>query len=160
MDESGIAIPNEGRDLFALLESSVHPVRAPNGGVFHPKVWLARFISDDESVQPLYRLAILSRNLTFDRSWDVALASEGCVRGGNKKSNRPLSELVAGLPALAAKANRPLQSKVAERVRYLAADARRTAFPAPDGFEFLPHVSRLRLGKDKETVRWALATGD
>ena len=135
VDESGIAIPNEGRDLFALLESSVHPVRVPNGGVFHPKVWLARFTSDDESMQPLFRLAILSRNLTFDRSWDVALASEGFARGRNIAGNRPLGELVAGLPSFAAKANRPLQTKVAERVRDLAAEARRTAFPAPDGFK-------------------------
>ena len=135
VDESGIAIPNEGRDLFALLESSVHPVRVPNGGVFHPKVWLARFTSDDESMQPLFRLAILSRNLTFDRSWDVALASEGFARGRNIAGNRPLGELVAGLPSFAAKANRPLQTKAAERVRDLAAEARRTAFPAPDGFK-------------------------
>ena len=135
VDESGIAIPNEGRDLFALLESGVHPVRAPNGGVFHPKVWLARFTSDDDSMQPLLRLAVLSRNLTFDRSWDVALASEGFARGRNIAGNRPLGELVAGLPSFAAKANRPLQTKVAERVRDLAAEARRTAFPAPDGFK-------------------------
>ena len=135
VDQSGIAIPNEGRDLFALLESSVHPVRAPNGGVFHPKVWLARFTSDDESMQPLFRLAILSRNLTFDRSWDVALASEGIARGRNIAGNRPLGELVAALPSFAAKANRPLQTEVAERVRHLAAEARRTAFPAPDGFK-------------------------
>ena len=135
VDESGIAIPTKGRCLFALLESSVHPVRVPDGGVFHPKVWLARFTSDDESIQPLFRLAILSRNLTFDRSWDVALASECVARGRNIAGNRPLSDLVARLPSLAANANRPLQRKVAERVRELAAEARRTAFPAPDGFK-------------------------
>ena len=45
VDETGIAIPGKERELYAMLESSVHPVRAPNGGVFHPKVWVARFMA-------------------------------------------------------------------------------------------------------------------
>ena len=42
VDETGIAVPRRERELYATLEESVHPVRAPGGGVFHPKVWLAR----------------------------------------------------------------------------------------------------------------------
>ena len=75
VDEAGIGIPRAARPLYAMLESSVHPVRAPNGGVFHPKVWLARFNHDVD--EPLLRIAVLSRNLTFDRSWDIALTSDG-----------------------------------------------------------------------------------
>ena len=41
VDETGIAVPQRNRELYATLEDSVHPVRAPGGGVFHPKVWLA-----------------------------------------------------------------------------------------------------------------------
>ena len=92
VDRSGIAIPRAPRELYSMLEASVHPVRAPGGGVFHPKVWVARFTprgpgsataaSRPEAQQngaddrPLLRVAMLTRNLTFDRSWDVALASE------------------------------------------------------------------------------------
>ena len=38
VDEKGIAIPRGARALYSMLESSVHPVRAPNRGAFHPKV--------------------------------------------------------------------------------------------------------------------------
>lgn len=66
VDRAGIAVPRTRRELYAMLESSVHPVRAPGGGVFHPKVWVARFTA--EGAPPLLRIAVLSRNLTFDRS--------------------------------------------------------------------------------------------
>ena len=41
VDEKGIAIPRGARALYSMLESSVHPVRPPNRGAFHPKVWVA-----------------------------------------------------------------------------------------------------------------------
>ena len=55
------------------LGASVTP--PTTAGVFHPKCWLLRFAPeyDDEPVR--YRLLVLSRNLTFDRSWDVALVT-------------------------------------------------------------------------------------
>ena len=39
VDETGIGIPRRARPLYSMLESSVHAVRAPHGGAFHPKVW-------------------------------------------------------------------------------------------------------------------------
>ena len=47
VDRSGIAIPRARRELYALLEPSVHPVCAPGGGAFHPKVWVLRFLSEN-----------------------------------------------------------------------------------------------------------------
>jgi hypothetical protein len=85
VDEGGIAIPHTSRALYALLERSVHPVRAPNGGAFHPKLWVVRFAN--ESGSTLLRAAVSSRNLTFDRSWDVALVSDGVP--GNARWRRP-----------------------------------------------------------------------
>ena len=64
VDHGGIAIPGSHRTLYGMLEPSVHPVRAPNGGVFHPKVWLARFAPTDGEGAALLRVGILSRNLT------------------------------------------------------------------------------------------------
>ena len=51
-----------------MLESSVHAVRGPHGGAFHPKVWVARFTEvnetvADEAAHALLRVAVLSRNL-------------------------------------------------------------------------------------------------
>jgi hypothetical protein len=46
-DASGIDLPSDARSgVFAFLERSVVPVRAPRDGVFHPKMWVLRF-SDD-----------------------------------------------------------------------------------------------------------------
>ena len=135
VDETGIGIPGQGRELVSTLESSVHPVRAPNGGVFHPKVWLARFAPEDDDAPALLRLAILSRNLTFDRSWDVALASEALIGGRRVADSRPLGELIAALPSMASKAGTKLPKSVSDAVAALAEQARRTAYPAPEGFD-------------------------
>ena len=98
----------------------MHAVRAPNGGAFHPKVWLARFTPVDETADTLLRVAVLSRNLTFDRSWDVALASEAPLRGRRRvAASRPLADLVRELPQLAANTN-GVPRDVAERVEELA----------------------------------------
>ena len=118
-----------------MLESSVHAVRAPGRGAFHPKVWAARFAAKDETAEDVLRVAILSRNLTFDRSWDVALASEAPPGSGRRVSaSRPLGDFLRELPQLATSANRVPQD-VAERVDALADQVARTAFPAPDGFD-------------------------
>ena len=130
VDRAGIAIPHQRRELYAMLEPSVHPVRAPGGGAFHPKVWVLRFLSEDGA--SLIRVAVLSRNLTFDRSWDIALASEGSPMPRRRTSgSRPLAELVKRLPDLCDEAPSP---SVAEKVHALADEIARTAFPAPEGF--------------------------
>ena len=101
VDEKGIAIPRGARSLYSMLESSVHPVRAPNGGAFHPKVWIARFTAAEETAEDLLRVAVLSRNLTFDRSWDVALASEALFRSRRYvAASRPLRDFLVELPQL------------------------------------------------------------
>ena len=134
VDETGIAIPDQGRELVSTLESSVHPVRAPNGGVFHPKVWLARFVPEEDDGAELLRLAILSRNLTFDRSWDIALTSEAPAGTQRVAASRPLGELLAELPTMAFEAGARLPKSVSDAVLELAEQARRIAYPAPDGF--------------------------
>ena len=135
VDEKGIAIPRGARPLYSLLESSVHPVRAPNGGAFHPKAWVARFAAEDEAEEDLLRVAILSRNLTFDRSWDVALASEALFQSRRYvAASRPLRDFLLELPRLATDGNR-IPQDVAERVEGLADQVWRTAFPAPEGFD-------------------------
>ena len=133
VDDKGIAIPRGARSLYSMLESSVHPVRAPNRGAFHPKVWVARFTAVDETAEDLLRVAVLSRNLTFDRSWDVALASEALFRSRRRvAASRPLHDFLLELPQLV---TGRIPQGVAERVEALADQVTRTAFPAPDGFD-------------------------
>lgn len=135
VDATGIAIPTGARSLYSMLEPSVHPVRAPNGGIFHPKVWVARFTAVDGTAEDILRVAILSRNLTFDCSWDVALASES-VLGSRRdvEASRPLRDFLLALPQLATNANRPSPA-VADCVEVLADQVGQAAFPAPDGFD-------------------------
>jgi len=130
VDEAGIAIPNVPRELYAALESSVHPARAPGGGAFHPKVWVTRFLDDND--EPLLRVAVASRNLTFDRSWDVALVSEAPPGKEPEAASQGLADLVRRLPDLGRAALEPqLDGALQETADELA----RTLFPAPDGFQ-------------------------
>ena len=130
VDRAGIAIPRTRRELYALLEPSVHPVRAPGRGAFHPKVWVLRFVSENGA--SLIRVAVLSRNLTFDRSWDIALATEASPMPRQRSAgSRPLAEFVRGLPELCAE---PPNPAVLDKIRALADEVSRTRFPAPDGF--------------------------
>ena len=68
-----IAKPNP---LFGFLEEMVVEVTAPGGGVFHPKVWAIRFVSPDQR-NAMYRLVVLTRNMTTDQSWDLSLQLKG-----------------------------------------------------------------------------------
>ena len=130
VDEGGIAIPGISRALFAMLEQSVHPMRAANGGAFHPKVWLVRFLNEDGDA--LLRVAVSSRNLTFDRSWDIALVSEAApARGRIIKESRALANLMRSIPKLAL---RKLSKQRLEMLESFAAQVERIAFPAPEGF--------------------------
>ncbi len=130
VDRAGIAIPCTRRELYALLEPSVHPVRAPGGGAFHPKVWVLRFLSENGA--PLIRVAVLSRNLTFDRSWDIAFATEASPnRRQRSAGSRPLAEFVRGLPELCAE---PPNPSVLDKILALADEISRTRFLAPGGF--------------------------
>ena len=143
VDRAGIAIPRQRRELYAMLEPSVHPVRAPGGGAFHPKVWVLRFNSEDGP--SLIRVAVLSRNLTFDRSWDIALASEAAPGPRQRTAgSRPLAEFIRRLPELCAEGPAP---SLADRIEALADEVSRARFPAPDGFSEDPVTFHV-LGMD------------
>lgn len=78
-----ITVPTEYNYLFTLLEPCVSPV-IPEGGEFssfHPKVWLLRYVESNKKRNPkiLYKLIVLSRNLTFDKSWDIAASLDGTL---------------------------------------------------------------------------------
>ena len=86
-------------DLVALLENVIREVRRPRPGhIFHPKIWVLRFL--DRSEEPSYRLLVLSRNLTADRSWDTILWLDGRPEERPLAINEPLARFVAALPGL------------------------------------------------------------
>ena len=131
VDTAGIARPHQARELFTLLEACVHQVRAPHGGAFHPKLWLVRFRNEAGDVR--LRVAVASRNLTFDRSWDVALISDGTPHP--TRTFAASGELAALLRVLPDFGTGNLDRGTAEVLASLASDVERTRFPAPEGFE-------------------------
>lgn len=123
-----IMVPPPHNLLYSYLESSVVEVRPAGKGVFHPKVWLLRFVSEKGEV--LYRFLCLSRNLTFDRSWDTILCLEGNRVKRRFARNRPLAEFIRALPSLAV---RPVPA-LNEDINNLAEELAHVDFEPPAGF--------------------------
>lgn len=118
--------------LIALLESSIVEVLAPNGGAFHPKLWLLCFKPCGTGAGERLRLLVLSRNLTADRSWDIALSLDGEVTDSPVADNQPLFELISRLPGLALS---PISAEQDAWVRSIAEQTRRARWTLPPGFD-------------------------
>lgn len=118
--------------LCSLLERIIAEVAAPNNGAFHPKMWALRFkpMRADEPVR--LRLLVLSRNLTRDRSWDIALTLDGVVAKRPQALNRPLVEFIRRLPDLATAG---LPDGARALTEEFAEDVRRTDWSLPVPFD-------------------------
>jgi len=78
-----IGVPKSYNKIVAFIEDCIAEVLPDEKHVsFHPKIWIIRYQGKDKN--PVYRVIVLSRNLTFDRSWDLAFFLEG--KTGNKKN--------------------------------------------------------------------------
>jgi hypothetical protein len=133
----GISVPKGNRILLNNLEGIVHEVTAPRkNGIFHPKVWVLRFAPCDSSVAVMYRVLCLSRNLTFDRSWDTLLSLEGEVmeRKNAYAANHPLANFVASLPGMMLRA---VPSSLRQHVAVMERELRKVNFAPPEGFSDL-----------------------
>lgn len=128
-----IHVPAEWRDVFLWLETSVvqvHPVA--KHAVFHPKLWLLRY--SNEAGEVLYRLLVLSRNLTYDRSWDVIARLEGPVvdRQNAVRANAPLVQFVEALGAEAVPVTGDMAPAHRERRDRFSRELRTVRFEAQD----------------------------
>lgn len=125
------AQPRAANRLTALLEDTVTEVLAPQGGAFHPKIWVLRFVPLSGTGPVRMRLAILSRNLTTDRSWDLSLSLDGEAGDNVHPDNAPISAFLRALPGLARGRATPARNrKIAEA---LARDVERTDWTLPEG---------------------------
>ena len=114
-----------------LDDETIQPVAPPSRGSFHPKLWVLRFASNADET-PVHRVLCLSRNLTFDRSWDTIVRLEQAADSasdGNDDSDQtaPLIEFLGALRSLA-------PSKHADS---LARSLREVTFAPPKGFDRL-----------------------
>lgn len=115
----------KANSLHALIEDTLVPVLPKDAyTAFHPKVWLIRYVAKDGDEPPLFRLIVLSRNPTFDRSWDVACSLDGVITTRLQKENVPLLEFFKFLDRLQPI---PHSGKLFEELA-------RVEFTPPDGF--------------------------
>ncbi|MBS4008085.1 MAG: phospholipase D family protein [Clostridium sp.] len=131
-----IQIPKVDNLLYSYLERTVVEVQPPDpNGVFHPKIWLLRFISPDSA--PMYRFICLTRNLTFDQSWDTILVLEGEVAQNRSRGfsvNRPLTDFIKNLPDLAVTT---VGNHISRLVKLIVEDLPRVQFKIPESFNSL-----------------------
>ena len=141
----------------AIIEAEqiVHEVTAPNGGSFHPKVWVARFRRPDEATSIL-RVSVMSRNITGDASWDAGVVIESGVALPTEKRN-DLGDLLRMLPGRClralGKAQKQLLSELirqAETVKWrMPSDVGRPSFhlvgERPKGGWRQPECDRLAI---------------
>ena len=98
-----IHMPNRVTPLYILLEKIVFSVKTPKRkGIaaypsFHPKFWLIRYRNNDGDLR--YRVIVLSRNLTFDRNWDIAYYMDGHVTEDTTDKNEPVCDFLRYLAA-------------------------------------------------------------
>lgn len=93
-----IHLPNKPTQIYILLEDMVFQANHPKDdeySSFHPKFWLLRFKDKNDTI--LYRLVVLSRNLTFDRSWDISFTMEGQKTNEKTNKNNALSKFIEKL---------------------------------------------------------------
>lgn len=123
-----VRVPAVPSDLMAFLEPMVHEVRPANAGyLFHPKVWVLRYQSDDHEA---YRLLCGTRNLTDDVSWDALVRLDGVPGTRRDAGNGPLVEFVHRLPELVTGTIDPGRRLAIDD---LAEDLRSVVWEAPKG---------------------------
>lgn len=125
-----IAVPRDYRSLVVYLEDSIVPVVPPNpDAIFHPKVWFIRYRQPSTDAQA-YRLLCMSRNLTFDRSWDTILRLEGEL--SDTVHHPELREFAAALPGMA-DAVKPISDRRRVDINALALELERVKWTGPEG---------------------------
>lgn len=95
--------------LYSQIESNIVEVDLEGDDYpsFHPKLWILRFEDEKNRSRVKYRVCVLSRNVSFDSSWDVAGALEGEFDGSLEKRTHggaALEEAVKKIAKLAEEA--------------------------------------------------------
>lgn len=132
-----IKLPTKANALCLTLEKMVVPVSLPfdkkisRYSAFHPKTWLLEY-SNEEGKQ-LYRFVVMSRNMTFDHSWDVACAIDGGSSVVGSIDSRPIVDF---LTFLKRQLNQDLSnfSKQNDDLTHLIEAVSQVSFYPEDGF--------------------------
>ncbi|MCR5188958.1 MAG: phospholipase D family protein [Treponema sp.] len=85
------------KDFAILLENMIIPVNLPKDKsedypAFHPKMWLLQFV--DEEGNHKYRFITLSRNISYDRCYDVTIAMDSSDNHQKTRRTKPIIEFL------------------------------------------------------------------
>lgn len=163
VQQGGISVPRAIRPspVYSMLESMIVETTSPcpRGGVFHPKVVLVRYRDSSESFCQL-RLLVMTRNLTFDRSWDVAVVLDGGIDPSTRTTkNDVLARFIGRLadePSLAPDRRRQILS--------LRADLSHVKWELPDGYRQVEFHDPFKEGisweppKLERVKRWGIVS--
>ncbi len=140
-----IKVPGNRTSLYILLEKMVYQIQPRKSNTmgnlpsFHPKFWLVKYANKEGEKR--YRLVVLSRNLTFDRSWDVSVCLDGKPAENDVESSQPIADFVSYLKASIGEAetNGKLRRQM---LTELIKELRRVEFTTENkqfnDFEFIP----------------------
>jgi len=93
-----IKVPLKPNALSILLEKMVVEVALPKDRqlgrypAFHPKTWVLAYVNGEGNRK--YRFVVMSRNLTFDRSWDISFAMDSSESVRQKDKTRPICDFL------------------------------------------------------------------
>jgi hypothetical protein len=116
--------------LCSYLENMIIEVNPSTGGVFHPKLWLLRFINKEGDV--FYKFICLSRNITFDRSWDTILVLDGKLMDTYFPGNEKLIQFLNFLPTLSV--NKISQDRL-KIIKQIKDELGKVRFISPENFD-------------------------
>ena len=138
-----IKLPAKANPLCLTLEKMVVPVALSNEKInyypaFHPKTWLLEYSNEDDERR--YRFVVMSRNMTFDHSWDVACAMDGDQTYDGDVDSQPIVDF---LKFLRKQLNKDLAnySRQKSDLNHLIKAVSEVSFYSEDGFtecEILP----------------------
>ena len=134
-----IYLPRNVSVVYTLLEKMVFQVvtKAMKGikhPSFHPKFWLLRYTNKEEF---LYRIVVLSRNLTFDRSWDICFYMDGKL-GEETDKNIPVADFLKYLLRQLPKSEIAKAKQIRQLIKELDYVNFETGMKEFYDFEFIP----------------------
>ncbi|TFB08388.1 hypothetical protein E3V08_04195 [Candidatus Atribacteria bacterium MT.SAG.1] len=116
--------------LYSYLEDTIVEVNPSSGGVFHPKIWLLRFKNQEEEI--FYKYICLSRNITFDRSWDTILVLDGKPVEYEVPENGKLIKFINFLPKIAVN---KIEKNRLDIIKKISIELGKIKFNPPENFD-------------------------
>ena len=121
-DASEIKYPDtKEHKLLHMLDQAVFPINHKTA--FHPKFWLLKYVKEKEVH---YRFVVLSKNISFDRSWDVAMYFDGAPQD-TPGNGAPLADMLEYL-----KKTQWGKSRLLSRISALADEIKNVTFSNGD----------------------------